>query len=191
MNNAIIIHGMPSKEEYFSTERVQSPSNNHWFPWLQLKLLQEGILAQTPEMPVAYNPRYEDWCFVFEQYTIDQNTILIGHSCGAGFLVRWLSEHNVSVGKVVLVAPWLDTEKYLTTGMFDFSIDPKFSSKTKGVSVFYSTDDEEYILDTVHLLKEKADDITYREFSNKGHFCVDDLGTEEFPELLEEVLKEK
>lgn len=187
MKTAIIIHGMPSKEEYFATSRVKSPSNNHWFPWIQLQLIQKGILAQTPEMPLPYEPEYNAWKKVFEQFSINEETILIGHSCGGGFIVRWLSESNTKVGQVILVAPWLDTEKYLATGMFDFSIDQNIASKANGITVMYSTDDEDYITDSVNLLKEKTKDIYFQEFTNKGHFCLDDLGGEEFPELLENI----
>lgn len=52
MKTAIIIHGMPSKEEYFSSENPSS-SNKHWFPWIQKQLILKGVLAQTPEMPVT------------------------------------------------------------------------------------------------------------------------------------------
>lgn len=183
MKTAIIIHGMPSKDEYYDVNRPAS-SNCHWLPWIQKKLLLKGILAQTPEMPVPYEPEYKAWKKTFEQFPVDEETILIGHSCGGGFLIRWLSENNIKVWQVILVAPWLDPEKYLNTGMFDFNIDKNIVAKTLGLTVMYSTDDEDYILDTIKILKEKTDNITYQEFTDKGHFCLDDLGTEEFPELL-------
>lgn len=104
MKNAIIIHGMPSREEYYDPANL-APSHNHWFSWLQHQLLLNGILTQTPEMPEPYNAKYNDWSSVIEQFKIDKNTILVGHSLGAGFLVRWLSEQKIEVGRVVLVAP--------------------------------------------------------------------------------------
>lgn len=186
MKKAIIIHGMPSKEEFFDVNRPAS-SNCHWLPWIQKKLLLRGVLAQTPEMPEPYNPVFENWKKIFEQLEPSQETILIGHSCGGGFLIRWLSENNIKVGQVILVAPWLDTEKYLKTGMFEFEIDSNIVSKTSGITTMYSTDDEDYIIDSVNLLKYKTRGINFREFKNKRHFCFDDLGTEEFPELLEEI----
>jgi predicted alpha/beta hydrolase family esterase len=188
MKNAIIIHGMPSKEEYFEVGRSSS-SNNQWLPWLQAKLVKQNILAQTPEMPEAYNPKYEEWKKVFEQFEVNEETILVGHSCGGGFIIRWLSENKVKVGKVFLVAPWLDPEKYLNTGMFDFEIDPDFPSRAKKVVVMYSTDDEDYILDTIKILKEKTNGIDFQEFQDKGHFCIEDLGSEELPELLNLILE--
>lgn len=187
MKNAIIIHGMPSKEEYFEVGRSSS-SNNQWLPWLQAKLVKQNILAQTPEMPEPYNPKYEEWKKVFEQFEINEETTLVGHSCGGGFLVRFLSENNIRVGKVFLVAPWLDTEKYLKTGMFDFNLDKNLADKTNGVTVIYSLDDEDYILETIEKIKKETENINFIEYKDKGHFCTEDLGGEEFPELLNLVL---
>jgi predicted alpha/beta hydrolase family esterase len=184
MKNAIIIHGMPSKEEYLKPEN-KTPSNEQWLPWLKGKLIEKGIMTKTPEMPVPYNPVYEDWKETFETLEVNENTILIGHSCGGGFIVRWLSENNIKVGQVILVAPWIDPDKFLTTGMFDFEIDPELVSKTDVVVAMYSTDDDKDILNTITILKEKVKDIKLKEFTDKGHFCLDDLGTEELPELLD------
>ena len=184
MKTAIIIHGMPSEEEYYKDENP-SPSNAHWLPWIQKELIKKDILAQTPEMPVPYNPEYKAWKEVFEQFIINENTILIGHSGGSGFIVRYLSENNVKVGNVVLVAPWIDMEKSLETGMFDFKVDEGFVSKTKGVTIFISNDDDKPMHDTVRNLRN-IKDIKIVEFKSKGHFCYKDMSTNEFPELLEE-----
>lgn len=59
MKTAIIIHGYFTKEEFFDVTRP-SPSNDHWFPWIQKQLLLNGILTQTPEMPSSYAPEYEN-----------------------------------------------------------------------------------------------------------------------------------
>ncbi len=188
MKTAIIIHGMPNREEYYDTGRPAS-SNCHWIPWIQKQLLLKDIVAQTPEMPVPYNPEYNAWKEMFERFPINEETILIGHSCGGGFIVRYLSENNVRVGKVVLVAPWLDPEKFLNTGMFDFSIDSDIVSKTSGITIFNSDDDAKIVQDSIKIIKEKIKDIKIVEFKDYGHFCYSDMGTIEFPELLEECFK--
>lgn len=166
--------------------KTPAPSNNQWFPWLQKQLSLKGIVAQTPEMPEPYRPDYEKWKQVFEQFELDEDTILVGHSCGGGFLVRWLSENDVKVGKVVLVAPWINPNyQEIVAGFFDFQIDPNLVSKTKGLTLFISSDDEQDELDTAKMLEEKIQDIKMVRFTDKGHFCVGfNLKTEEFPELL-------
>lgn len=129
MKTAIILHGMPEQNEYYDPQRPAS-SNCHWLPWIQKQLLLMNVVAQTPEMPVPFNPEYSAWKIMFERFSLDENTFLIGHSCGAGFIVRYLSENTVKVGKVVLVAPWIDPDHYLDTGMFDFKIDENIVQRT-------------------------------------------------------------
>ncbi len=191
MKNAIIIHSMPEKEE-FDNPKFPSPSSSHWLPWIKNQLILKNISAETPEMPIPYNPEYSAWKKTFEQYEINENTILIGHSCGAGFIVRWLSENNTKVGKVILVAPWLDPgngqDKFLDTGMFDFVIDPNLVEKTSGLIVFSSTNDEDGVLASVAKLQTEIKNLKVREFENMGHFCYGDMGTDAFPELLTEAL---
>ncbi|MFX9688476.1 hypothetical protein ABTO93_19980, partial [Acinetobacter baumannii] len=58
--NAIIVHGTPTKEEYYDAS-VPSCSNSHWVPWLQKELLVRDIPAATPEMPDAWDPKWEVW----------------------------------------------------------------------------------------------------------------------------------
>jgi predicted alpha/beta hydrolase family esterase len=151
MKTALIIHGMPSKEGYFDPS-MPSQSNRHWLPWLQKQLIINGILTQAPEMPEPYEQRYELWKKEFERFDINEDTTLIGYSCGGGFLIRWLSENNVRVGKVLLVAPWTDPTGELDTGMFDFEIDTTLIDRVQSLTTFYSLDDDDVILKTVDIL---------------------------------------
>lgn len=189
MNHVILIHGMPDKEEYYDTQS-ESPSNKQWLPWIQKELSKKDILSQALEMPHPYNPIYKDHCEVFEQMKISSETILVGHSCGAGFLLRYFSEHPELIPKkIILVAPWIDPEpRLLTTGFFDFEIDSTLTKRTNLV-IFYSTDDDEACVRSAEIIKEILPDGIYHQYENKGHFCEDDLGTKAFPELLEEILK--
>ena len=179
---------MPSKKEYVNPSNP-SPSHNHWLPWLQRQLILNGVLAQTPEMPTPYDARYEEWRSVFEQFHIDEDTALVGHSLGGGFLVRWLSENKTKVGRVVLVAPWIDPNKELATGFFDFSIDPHLASRTKDLTVFISDDDAQEELTSLEILKNTVIGLQVKEFSGKGHFILQHMGTVEFPELRDLLLR--
>lgn len=188
MKTAIILHGMPSKKEYFDPASA-SPSGNHWLPWTQRQLILRGILAQTPEMPEPYAPDYEKWRALFERFAIDEETMLIGHSCGAGFLVRWLSENKVKVGKVALIAPWLNLDREYDIDFFDFEIDGSLSERTDGVTIFVSTDDYQTILDSAEKIQSLIKTATVRKFTDHGHFTFDDMKTKEFPELLETLVQ--
>lgn len=190
MHRAIILHGMPSKQGYYNSQR-DSQSNAHWLPWLQQQLCVKNILTQTPEMPLPYAPSYEAWVKEFERQEIDELTTLIGHSCGAGFLIRWLSGNTRTVRKVVLVAPWLDRERDYED-LFSFKIDPNVAAKTThGIDVLYSTNDDIPMQETLEFLRrELTDSVRYHEFKDYGHFCFNDMNTREFPKLLEICLNE-
>ncbi len=187
MKKAIIIHGYNDKSEFEDINRPAA-SNDHWIPWLQRQLLLKGIEAQTPEMPGFYEPNYERWKEMLERFEPDEETILVGHSCGGGFLVRWLSESDIKVGKVVLVAPWLDPTHMIDPSFFQFEINPSLVDKTSGLTIMYSTDDYADVLTSIEILKPKIKGARFVEFNNKGHFVLDSLKTDKFPELLDAIL---
>lgn len=180
MRKAIILHGMPSKEEYDGDE-----AGHHWIPWLKNQLEQQGYRVAAPELPNPYAPVYEDWKATFEQFPLDEETVLVGHSCGAGFLVRYLSENPVQVGKVVLVAPYLDADKDHIPEFFDFQIKQNLVQQTGGITIMISEDDDIDILESVRIILTACEGINVKEFTNKGHFTFEDMHTEEFPELLQ------
>jgi predicted alpha/beta hydrolase family esterase len=188
MKSAIIVHGMPSKEEYFN-EKSPAQSNKHWLPWLQRQLILNGVLAQSPEMPEPYEPVYEKWLSVFEQFHIDEQTMLIGHSCGAGFLIRWLSENNAPVGKVALVAPFLDPDRdEVKSNFFEFEIDSDLIGRTKGLNIFFAPDDDQEILTSVDQLRAKLPNAVITVLPGRKHFTFKDMQTEQFPELADWLL---
>src|SRR3989344_674179 len=190
MKNAIILHGRPSKDKEYYNPDIPSSSNKHCIPWLQKQLIVHEIKADTPEVPHAYNPQWDLWVKEIERFEIGPQTILVGHSCGGGFWVKYLSLHkDLKVGRVILVAPWLDPEKE-TKGFFDgFKIDPNLAERTNDLVIFDSDDDMGTVHKSVQTIKANIKDVSYKQFHKYGHFCYEDLKTDQFPELLEECLK--
>ena len=183
IKKAIILHGMPSREEYFNPQGSQH--NKHWLPWLQKQLSQNGIEASIPNFPEPYEPNYEKWKSVFEQFEIDKDTLLIGHSCGGGFLVRWLSENNVKVHKVALIAPWIDPNHKFAPEMFSDWEVKDITTQADNTRLFISMDDDKEELDTAEKLKQTVTGLEIQEFKDRGHFTFEDMKTGEFPELFE------
>lgn len=189
MKNAILLHGKPGEQEYYDVS-TPSCSNYHWFPWLQKQLLVKDIKADTPEVPYAFDPQWDLWKKEVERFEINPDTILVGHSCGGGFWIRYLSENkNIKAGKVILVAPSLNTEKTWGKKFFDFKIDPALIERVKELVIFNSTDDKVGIQESVRRIRQAIPSVKYREFKNMGHFTANDMAAE-FPELLEECIKE-
>lgn len=189
--NAILVPGRPDKSEHYDPKRP-SNSEDHWFSWLKRQLILRDIHAVAIEPPFPFRPRYEDWKREFERFDITPETILVGHSCGAGFLVRYLSEHkDISVGRVALVAPWINPDNKLvsdTADFFDFTIDPDFPSRTKGVTIFISSDDKSDVIKTAEILRQKVNDLIYKQYTDKRHFTLRSLGTDQFQDLFEQLV---
>lgn len=182
MKQVIIIHGTPDKEEYYG-DVYSSPSNFQWIPWVQKQLNKKDIISQALEMPHPFDPVFSEYCEVFNQMKIDSQTVLVGHSSGAGFLLRYFSEHlDLTPAKIILVAPWIDPEREFNKGFFDFEIDKNLVERT-GLHIFMSSDDTEQ-LSSFKIVKEKLPNAIYHEFTDRGHFL-----TSELPELLEVILK--
>jgi len=192
MKQIILIHGLPDKEEILD-DVFPSPSNAHWFPWIQKQLTKKDVLCQSLEMPKSYDPTYSEHKRVLDQMEISDETILVGHSCGGGFLLRYLSDRkDLKPKKVILVAPWLDLEGSLKelnpqSDYFNFKIDTALTDRTD-LRCMYSTDDSKDILKSVDTIKEKLPDIKMSVFTNKKHFTEKHLKSKEFPELLELIL---
>lgn len=168
MKQVILIHGAPYEKEFYNPEKP-TPSNGCWLPWVQKQLSLKGLLCQALEFPRPYDPIYEEWLKVMEYISIDPETILVGHSCGGGFLIRYLSEHPEKLpGKVILVAPWLDTDHELTTPFFNFEIDSQLTERTE-LHVLMSADDGPQ-LDSFKIVREKLPNAIFHEFTDKGHF---------------------
>ncbi|AHB42715.1 hypothetical protein RAAC3_TM7C00001G0877 [Candidatus Saccharibacteria bacterium RAAC3_TM7_1] len=191
MKNAIILHGRPDEDEYYS-DKFLSASNQHWFPWLAQQLMIRDIFAVTPEVQYCFRPRYDEWVREIERYDINEETLVVGHSCGGGFWVRYLSEHpELKVAKAILVAPWInpdDNPASDTADFFKFTIDKAIAERCLGgMTVIVSDDDEASVLKSVDMIKSAAPEIKLNNFIGKGHFTLESLGTTEFSEILDEI----
>jgi len=82
-------------------------SSTNWFPWLKDIEEKKGNEVFVPDFPNTEFPEYEDWSTHWEEFyasKIDTKSVLVGHSLGGSFLLRWLSEKQISVARLILVA---------------------------------------------------------------------------------------
>lgn len=184
--NCIIIHGAPGDEEPSVNHQM---GEMHWMGWAKEKLNSLGIHTVNPSMPDPWNPRYEDYKKEFEKYPADENTILIGHSRGCAFLVHWLGETKQKAKKLILVAPWKVSfddvgEEKLKTKFYDFEIDPTIKDRV-GEIIYFTSDNEEK--EGKESLRMYHDAIGGKiiDLPSHGHYTLDDMGTDKFPELID------
>lgn len=186
--NCIIIHGCPS-----NIERAMSPEtrtyDKHWIPWLKKELSSRGIKTETPLMPSPWKPDYNKFKKEFGKHKVTENTILIGHSCGCAFLVRWLGETKQKINKLILVAPWKipDKNDKFRKAFYEYSIDKTIKSRIKEIVMFTANDEEEDGKKSLEIFyKALGGEII--ELKGRGHYTLRDMGTEKFPELLKEII---
>lgn len=184
----IIVHGCPS-----DVEKAMDPErrtyDKHWQPWLQRELIAHGVSTERPMMPSPWTPEYGAYVKEFEKYDVNEGTTLVGHSCGAAFLVRWLGDTKRSIDTLVLVAPWKipDEENEIKKAFYLYPIDETIRSRVKRVVIFTADDEEEDGKASAKIFHDALGGELI-ELKNHGHYCLDDMGTEEFPELLEKIL---
>ena len=182
-----MVHGWASKDEYYNP-KYPSSSNSHWFPWLTKQLIIRDIHTVAVEMPTSYYPEYSKWKKEFERFDITPQTILVGHSCGGGFLIRWLSENtSIKVNKLILVAPWVgtDPDQPFDESFFDFTWDNNLFNRVNSLVMFSSTNDVESVKNSEKIIQKKLLNLRVIELKNRGHFTLHGMHTEQFPELLE------
>ncbi|HEY1645480.1 MAG TPA: alpha/beta hydrolase [Candidatus Saccharimonadales bacterium] len=186
MINAVIMHGKPPQARYENPNELR-PHEANWLPWLGRQLTSGGCVeVSIPALPKPYYPVYKDWKAEFEKSHVGPQTAVIGHSAGAEFILRWLSENReVSTEKVVLVAPYCDYEaKY---GDFSqYELDADIAKRTGRITVFYSPDDDPPITRRADELLATIHGSVPMKLEGFGHFRIGhNMLGEEFPQLLQ------
>ncbi|MCD4771207.1 class I tRNA ligase family protein [archaeon] len=187
--NVVIVHGSQflnanSDKGYFE------PNEQPWMLWIKNKI-EDRIKVDIPLMPNYNNPVYEDWKNEFEKLGVNENTILIGHSLGCAFLVRWLGETKTKIKKLILIAPAKKCVlKYYNEKaevFYDFKIDKDIKKNISEIIIFTTNNDYEEIMQGSKLYNEELGGELI-ELKNHGHFIKKHMGTNEFPELLDKII---
>lgn len=186
MKKVIIIHGCPSNAEKAMNPETRT-YDKHWIPWIRERLVEKGIKVETPLMPDPWQPNYEKFKVEFEKFEVDESTILIGHSCGCAFLVRWLGESKQKIAKLILVAPWKISQEERDGADIEFygyKIDESIKDRVKKIVMFTADDEEEDGKRSLKIYNESLGGEII-ELKGHGHYTMGDMGTTDFPELLD------
>jgi|SRR3989344_6005006 len=184
----VIIHGCPSDAEKAMNTETRT-YDKHWISWTKQQILSKGIKVEIPLMPEPWQPNYGKFKKEFEKHEVDENSVLIGHSCGCAFLVRWLGETKRRINKLILVAPWKipDKNDKYRIEFYTYSIDKTIKERVNKIVMFTSDDDEEDGKKSLKIYNKDLDGKVI-ELKGHGHFTLGDMKTEEFPELIEEII---
>jgi predicted alpha/beta hydrolase family esterase len=193
-----VIHGgnaFDTYEEYFSYLQNKEVSleklqGGDWKMNLQDNL-GDGYEVFLPKMPNSQNAVYKEWCVWVEKFLplLNDGVILVGHSLGAVFLAKYLSEHIVmkEIKATLLVAPPFGRD--LGQPLPEFSItEPltKFKEQGGKIVIYHSKDDP--VVDFAELAHYQAQlpTVEAKIFEDRGHFNMED-----FSEIVVEIRKLK
>jgi predicted alpha/beta hydrolase family esterase len=147
-------------------------------PRIEQQLQQQGIEVFRPLMPTPRIENYENFKKEFEKYEsfIDEHSILVGHSCGSAFLVRWLGECDKTIKKLILVAPRKifddkNQEKIQQKDLYDYEINPELTKRVDEI-VMFTADDEDPIGKESLQLFHQALGGNIIELPHHGHFTL-------------------
>jgi len=192
-----IIHGgntFKTYEEYFlllkdweiDFEKYKE-NKKDWKINLQEELGDEfEVIA--PKMPNKINAKYLEWKIWFEKFIpyITEGVILVGHSLGGSFLVKFLSENDMpkKIRGTFLVAPVYDEDSD-DYSLADFKLPDNLSGFEKQggqIFIYHSEDDPVVPFNNLGKFKEKLISAKTIIFKNKQHF-----GQEKLPEIVKDI----
>jgi predicted alpha/beta hydrolase family esterase len=174
--NMIFCHGVND-----SREMIYNP-NKGWKDWLQFIVEKEhDIIMQIPKFPHAniFDMKYQEWSNIMKHQEIGEDTILIGHSAGGGFILKYLSLNlQLKPKQVVLVAPWIDTTSVNQNGFYkDFNL---IDNTINGIDLLISDNDPTpEINNSTKKICTELPGIRIHKFPGYGHFINPEL-----PEIL-------
>ena len=198
--SVILIHGGETFENYnayimhlknctFDPKKAETQSKR-WNRNLQNSLGDDFNVIQ-PIMPSKNNAKYKEWKIWFEKIFphIQEGSVLIGHSLGGTFLIKYLSEHDfpyVITATHIVAAPYDD--KGADYSLADFTLPNtlrKFTTQAGKIFLYHSKDDPVVSFTNFEKYTQILPDAEKVIFKDKGHFMQ-----EKFPELVMNIKKE-
>jgi predicted alpha/beta hydrolase family esterase len=176
------------KKEPVEPEDFKRPESR-WKDRLQ-EALGNSFEVFNPKMPIPENASYAEWKIWFDKLVpfLKKGVILVGHSLGAIFLAKYLSENKFPIkiaGVILLAGPYELLKKNDKTGGFAFKKDFDLLSRQGGrVILYHSKDDEVVPFSDFEKYRKNIPGAELRIFSDKGHFRQRD-----FPEVVKDIIE--
>jgi predicted alpha/beta hydrolase family esterase len=178
LKNAIILHG------------TQGSPDTNWFAWLKDELEQKGLEVWLPQLPHAEKPSLrEEADFVHQNcpFTLDEGTLIVGHSSGAILALILAQENGNQIGQVVCVSVFHDNSLKWEANdrLFDVSFDWDVIIDNTKKLLFVHSDNDPYVpLDQAQYVADNCH-ADLKVIPGQGHFNLEKSPDyKAFPELL-------
>lgn len=188
MKQVVTIHGgevYKTYDEYIAGLRAYTlddptiPSAKGWRTLLGERLGAEYLVI-SPRMPNAANAHYIEWKIWFEKHIpfLDDGVVLLGHSLGACFLTRYLSEEHCAkkIAGTFLVAGSLSegADGHLTEFVPHGPL-TRLAQQAGHIFLYHSKDDEVVPFSELAQYRAALPHATVRIFEDQNHFIGDDI----------------
>lgn len=182
---------------YFFINHGYMGSNiENWFPWFKNQVDSEDTSCIIPQYPIDKDKHFYDyWKKVLDVYNdfkyINSKTIIIGHSSGCAFTIKYLIENNIKVDKLILVSGFnnyysSDENDFHNTVNSTFYVSDEEISNIKELCneiICIYGDDDPYIPQNVFSNLSTKLDAKSIIIHNGGHLNKD-AGYDKFEEIL-------
>ena len=167
-----------------------SPSEN-WYPWLKHKLEKLGFKVYVPKFPTPKNQSLESWLKTFEKYNLKKDSILIGHSIGAAFMLSLMELYAIDIKACIIISGFislLGDERFdsinrtFLVKRYDFI---KIKNNCKNFYVVHSDNDQYVPVQKAEEIAERLG-VSVEIIPNAGHFNKDS-GYTKFELLLRKI----
>ncbi|MCK5475514.1 MAG: alpha/beta hydrolase [Candidatus Pacebacteria bacterium] len=191
----IVIHGggvFVNYKEYIAflkKREISIKNNGDWKRCLGEKLGKDFEVI-IPAMPNYSNAKYLEWKIWFEKLFpyLKDSVVLVGHSLGAIFLTRYLSENKFPkriLATVLVAAPYDDRKSAARSAGFVLKENLSLLQNQSGELIFYhSRDDKSVSFECFKKYNELLPEASFKEFKGRGHFQRNS-----FPEIIREIRK--
>lgn len=165
--------------EFLKSAQIDLEQKKSWRSTLP-EALGEEFEVILPQMPNKLNAKYHEWKIWFEKYFpfLAGNIILVGHSLGAIFIAKYLSEEAFPTkikATFLIAAPYTES---------DFSLDSlkKFGEQGGEIFLYHSNDDPVVPFSEFEKYQKALPKAQVIIFEDRKHF-----NQEQFPELVEAI----
>ena len=92
-------------KNYFIVHALGRTAEDYWYKSVKKQIENNGHKCFVPTMPDIEHMSYASWEKEFDKFLplINQESVFIGHSTGAIFIVNYLMKHNLKIDKYISV----------------------------------------------------------------------------------------
>ncbi len=163
------------KENYLILPGWQSGPNDHFYQWLKKELEPRKV-----QVVKWSGQATEEWVnFVLDNYKIDENTIIVGHSLGVAVGMKIIEKLNHQIIGFVTVAGFIEpkfkdhSRPFVNTFNWKFDFE-KIKEKTGFIKILNDLNDYAVPSHQGKILAEKLDGELIQVIAKKPHFTNDD-----------------